>query len=423
MTHHLYSWLILHWKVLMQILFLRIRAIALDNNTESITVTMYPGPGYSSPYFSQTLANPIDPLFDLSVGEGGYRNIIFTAKDKSGKMARDTVMLSVESSPHLQKVYSAAGPIVDFNYNKVLSYNTGIGHVADISTGQSVNIPFTNKISNEPYLSFITPYGVIFKEANNNNLWDWNNDSLHLLGTSDYGLLKINGNFATWSTIPPSTPSTAYPAYLYLRDLTTHTNKLVFDYAKGGRATVDLSQNGRMAITSFTDDVVRYRNDTFGYITADGNLHWDSGPQTDGINIIFAKNQRNNYATTNAGIYLWDGISLTEISSFDYEWPGNQPRGKIDYQLNGKWMSYVRKDAATNLYQIWLRDSAGTTNTQRTFFDTRSSIDLLNPSGDFIGIRNSQRFLLKNGGFETKELASTVGTTYYRDSTWYIVLA
>jgi hypothetical protein len=89
------------------------------------------------------------------------------------------------------------------------------------------------------------------------------------------------------------------------------------------------------------------------------------------------------------------------------------------YPVRNKFVAYSKLGTSGQL-QVWLRDSTDV-QSQATFFNTNSTIEVLNDRGDIMFTNDGKRSLVKKGTTVPKALGQAMGKVLYRDSTWYVI--
>jgi hypothetical protein len=96
---------------------------------------------------------------------------------------------------------------------------------------------------------------------------------------------------------------------------------------------------------------------------------------------------------------------------------GYTPQPGRDYQINNKYIAYVRINANRSIpTELWLRDSSGSSS----LVTTSAYVDLLNAKGEIMFDTKTRELALRNGQF--LKVSSVLGRSYYRDSSWYVAI-
>jgi hypothetical protein len=378
---------------------LPIKAICtgVDTLTLKITVSIS-----SQILFNSTSLNSIDTTISLSpvVPNGG--SVYYTVTDKWGQ--QDIVYRNIffDNNPYLTEIYSGTGSIFDFNYNKVL-VATNPPQIIDINTKASTTITGNQAFIDNQQLSFLTPYGAIYGQNLNKQVFEWDTDSLYDVsgGFSSFGNytnVRTAGKYATWIKASNEEP---FPAQLYLRNLETHTDSLIAS---------SVYEPSIPEGESFNNNDVAINGKV---VYANPNNNFSEDPITDGYYVVDIEPSDTLYYYN---IYS-NGIYLSSLGP--YEDPNSTPQSGTNYQVNNKYVTYSKYGTSGQL-QIWVRDSTGADN-QVTFFGSNSTIELLDSSGDVMFVNSGERYLANKGTLQPKDLGTDIGNSYYRDSSWYVV--
>jgi hypothetical protein len=406
-----------------------IKAKCIDSSGCSLNVSGDVFSGFSG--LNINTGDSVDSIVDLTAYNGIAGNISFAATDSRGQRTMFLAPIFVDTSQNLHQVFAANDQILDFNFNTLLvsnswwagSFNTmndnnsylSRSRIVNIITGDSTVIPYPGPLVPVPGHfgpSFLTTYGSIFTTVDANNLdsfYDWNANVLYPLGPANSASsLKVAFNNAIWSN----------DSVLYFRNLQTVANTIISSTA--GNDNNDVASNGAVAYWSNDYNIYRFANSTSTLLTNNAGNKWNVFPLTDGKNIVYI-NQDPCCTTQSYSLHLYNGQTDSLLSNMGM----TEPTPYVNYQLNNQYIAYSKPDSAGHL-QIWLRDSLGT-STRVTSFAYDCKIDLLGPNGDLTFISQnsasaSRRYFANRTTGQITDLCSSLGVTYFRDSTWYLAL-
>ena len=371
----------------------------------------------------------IDTDLDLTAYEGGGITLFVQATNQNNQTVNSApVTVYVESSHFLQEYASAPGQILDFNYNKMMIVDDGSPsnpRTMDVAGGNISAIPYNGN----PRNVYISPQGVVFAGSTGDSLYDYNNGILNSLGTMTPGTMKVAGNYCLWA----KASSMGINDSLFLRDLAGGTNTLVASnaphtvdvvtFSQVTTTTRDVADNGTVVYMDSTQNIISFASNNYTTISADGtpapSAFGNSNPITDGYNIAYQ--MLGPYLVvvmTGDDEALWGGLRGA---------PMTEPKPGSFYQLNNKcagYMSWPGRNPPTRYAQVMARDSLGNTviiqQTEVEGGDVPYRLDLLNPKGDLMFFSAGRNLAVFNK--PSIRISSTLGTTYYRDSSWYIAI-
>lgn len=156
------------------------------------------------------------------------------------------------------------------------------------------------------------------------------------------------------------------------------------------------------------------------------------GPLIDNSQILYHETNANFNPRR---IVLHDGNEMIFAITPSYHWRNTNIfylfRGR-DYSINSGWISYLDgTGSAAN--QLWTRDPQGNL-LQRTNFEPPPSpdgyyngyydvyIEKLADNGELMLIHDDKRYLSKPNGDLTLVGSAELGTSYYKNNTWYITI-
>jgi hypothetical protein len=364
--------------------------------------------------FTGKIKDSLSTTINLGAYNGNSGEFTITVTDKRNQKSADTLIIHVDTSSALVEYFAADSKIFDFNYNKVLVAGSNISYPAIITiTGnQRETIPLLSILSTAENRSYLTPYGAVLTTARDSfntgyRKYDWNNHTIYHLqvGAQNGGVfsLKAAGNYAMWSD----------GTTLIRRDLGTRTNTTLSTNA--GVTDNDVAANGAVAYWSYDYNLYFYKNNTTSVLATYASGRRNIDPATDGNMVVYTKNDRC-CAVQTYSIYMAEpGVGETELSYL-----GTQmvvPRWH--YHVNNKYIAYSKLGTSGQIV-TWLRDTAGN-HTQISFVGEDTRIEEVSPKGDVVFKTSAKRYLAARNS-QLKEVNSTVGVPYYRDSSWYMVI-
>lgn len=363
-------------------------------------------------YPAGSFTDSFTTTLDMSPYQGINMVLNITATDSRGQMTTvGNIQVFVETSPYLTPVFTADNQIADFSGQKVFVMNDSLvssPRIVDISSAAVTAVPFPGYIPTKDNVH-LTPEGAVFgglisspsNPGNVASLYDWNNSSLDSIGW--FGGLKAAGNYCIWTA-----PATS----LYLRDLTTATNRLLSTTANN--VANDVTAGGVVVfrkLTNFIDSIVRYENNSFTTIGDYSGGVSNSDPLTDGKNVVYISMDQQ----FNASLHVYNGSTNYLLSNN----PGGLVSQGANYQINNGYVAYSKK-GTTGQFEAWIWDSTGN-NSQVSSFAGSSTLDLLNSRGDLTFLNGASRyFFTKSAGI--KSISSPLGKSYYQNSAWYVVI-
>jgi|GEM_PF-877132 len=368
--------------------------------------------------YSETFTNAVDTVLDLSafsMRSGLYLGI--QTKNALNQVTYTTRNIFIETSPYLQEVYADSNQIADFSDKRVFVVADGLyssPRIVRLTDSSSTSVPYKGTV--DPAGVHLTNQGAVFYGrdslhaiAGYGSIFDWNSGSLDSLGqVINEASYTARGGYCAYN--PTSSG-------LYLRDLSTKSNQRIGASVSNG---FDLAENGTLAFISAGpgyDTVVSYQNGTRQAVADyDASLS-NSSPLTDGKRIVYLRYSPLNQAYS---IWLFDGITATQLGSPFTPGPGTILQPGTGYQVNRGWVAYARP-GSTNQIQLWTRDSTGVSQ-QATFYSGSSSLDLLNPKGEMIfSVAGNAARNFYSSGTIINNVCTVFGTLRYQDSSWYFL--
>jgi hypothetical protein len=374
-----------------------------DTCTSKVTVTIS-----SNTVFTYTsVYNDIDTTIVLSNTLNYEGNVTLAVTDKWGRTIYTHCSVLADnyhSYPYLTPLYTGAGKILDYNYNKILeARNTGL-YIVDSGFQTSSAIPGNYFISSSPS-GKLTPYGAIW------NGYEWTNG---MLRTHSY--LGFAGKYATYKAIWYDDinfpPTTGYG--LYRRDLGTRTDTEIFhDYNPPTFDANKVDQRGSVIFYNGDNSAMGRSkvNGSSSYIADANPPYVFGGSLLYGDTVVYEISRVESPVSTT--VYFNNAINNITLSQFDYG-------SYASYKVSGKYIAYP-KPGTTNQKQVWVRDSTGIA-VQRTFFGTDSYVAGLNEQGDMLfNNSNNKCYYLKKDSLNPKEIGAAISSAFYKDNTWYVI--
>ncbi len=397
----------LSWSNAYPLLPLKVICTGIDTSTLRIKIDFG-----SQHVFDMNFSNTIDTVLQLSPAASSFGVMYITATDKWGQVSSTSRTILYDNNIFLSPKYTGTDKIFDFNYGKALEVNAQYqGRIVDISTAntEQVGNGLYHRIDNES-LTYLTPYGVIYGQNQNEHPYDWNNGVLYSIAGKKS--VRASGQYATFEKISGPNQSD-----VYLRNLATQSDQLIGTYYEYFEDEC-VAPNGVVVYRNDQFNLIRYKNGTLTTLTNNaGFTLFNEFPLTDGNYVVYLKNLAmfNEYS-----IYLHNGISEILLSDLGAYTPGESPQAGVNYQVNNKFVAYSKPGNSGQL-QVWLRDTTGS-NAQVTFFNTSSTIEGLAPNGDIVYKNDGIRYYVKKGIIQTpRPLGAALGKLCYRDSSWYVI--
>ena len=341
--------------------------------------------------YSGKIRDSAEGDIDLSGTINHYVYIVIT-DSKGQKTGRIFYInyITPSTNPLLSLVYKGHKTLLDLYENRVFALDFKGQHpgVIDITNGHETAIPKSGQI----YSGHITPEGALFQA---DNLYNWKPGQVHLVGKRVQDVIT-KGNYALgriWNV--QGTLNT-----LWVCDLSTETSEIVDPY--GQAVSYDVGSNGLVVYSDYTSRIYVYKSPESKQIS-----HGD-GVVTDGNFIAYQQKDNGLH------LYLNDGKNELLLSDLS----GLHLSGKL-LAINNKFVTYCQKGSSGES-QVWVRDSLGN-NSQVSHFGSSSYPENISPSGQVLFTNGGNRYItLKNG--LSKLVSAVIGTTYYYDSSWYMML-
>ncbi len=370
-----------------------------------------------------TYYDSVDNYIDLSTFEGRAIQLTFKAIDKNNlETTSNPIPVFVESSHRLQEIYQASDRILDVNYNKMLvteqaSYRNP--RIINMITGEVENLDINDSIM----AGYLTTSGAMLESRLNgtSTLYQADAGKSILLGVLNSGSMKVAGTYCKWMKNNNSNYLNADT--LFLRNVNTEENKIINTHVKTdnifpGLSNSDVAANGTVVYIDSAYGVVKFENDTYTNITYSG-YPMDRFPLTDGFNTAYQEQQGPAFYSFLSGpkgrVQLYSGLR------------GLAPVPNSWYQVNNRYCAYLDipiKDviiSALLKYEFRILDTAG----KMIIIDSLPRVwgvglDLLNPKGDLMYFKPYRILSLFKS--DTFYISSSLGKTFYRDSSWYIAI-
>lgn len=180
------------------------------------------------------------------------------------------------------------------------------------------------------------------------------------------------------------------------------------------------SVNGSGAWTRYRS-LMLYRNGTLDTIHIGHDSLFSTAARTDGVNVAMALGN-GGYSALNPPVYLglWDGSSVSLIAG---PFPDQLVPGR-DYELNGGWTAFVRRDA-NGVRQVWTRSPAGVI-VQAANMGTNASIEAVADDGRVVFVTSGAvgRRYLATPPYSGAPLnvSSVWGRTVWRDGAFRVLI-
>jgi len=374
-----------------------------DTCTSTVIVTIS-----SQTVFTYTsVYNDIDTTIVLSNTLNYSGSVALTVTDKWGQSRGTSCSVLADnyhSYPYLTPLYTGAGKILDYNYDKILeARSTGL-YIVDSGFQTSSRIPGTYTVPSSGG-GKLTPFGAIWSGR------EWTNG---VLRTHSY--LGFAGKYATykaiWNDDTTFPPTTGYG--LYRRDLGTRTDTEIFhDYSPPTFDGNTVDPRGSVIFPSGDNSSLGRTkvNGVSNYIATANPPYVFGGKVLYGDTVVYEISRVETPVSTT--VYFNNGTSNIVLSQFDYG-------SYASYKVAGKYIAYP-KPGTTNQKQVWVRDSTGNA-VQRTFFGTDSYVAGLNEQGDMLfSNANDKCYYLKKDSLNPKEIGRAISAAFYKDNTWYVI--
>jgi len=369
--------------------------------------------------YSYDFVNTIDTVITFPPGSSNqFISLSYIAENVWGTSAQIFQTAFYETNPYLKKIYTADSSILDFNYNKVLT-----GHaIVDVTTHDSTAIPFNQNFTHVDN-GVLTPTGAFFGP------YLLEHDTLHHIPDADGAYdIQAAGNYIAWAA--KNDPLVPYIPVLYSENVITEQenvagggNDIPADFSLSPDGTVVCASTKGMSTSGNSSSIEIAKNGSSSVLNNDFLYfgQYAQYPVSDGHIVVFFVDD----ALYNYDIYLFDGTKTTFISSIQVE---SQFAGPITdhypyYQISGRYLVYTKQDAG-GIWQLWSRDSAGTTK-QVTYFNTSSYLRGPNPKGDvfFYNPANGGLNLALHGVAQPPKAYGSIASygVFYRDSSWYTI--
>ncbi|HVU95362.1 MAG TPA: hypothetical protein VHE34_09065 [Puia sp.] len=368
---------------------------------------------------------------DLSSFEGSEVLLTVQAIDKDHQTTTSPPMpVFVESSPNLQEYFVAPRRIVNFNFNRLLIVDDSAvsnPRIIDLADSSIVPIPYPGYVDT----GYITSQGAVFSAIPGNgltpdSLFDLNYGVLYPLGPVDRGTAKVAGNNLIWVK-PPSDGNSSTDS-LFLRDLATRSiTYIARNVLAGSRSSIDVAANGTVVYADSTQNIIKYFNGTYTAVTNITRVPTQSAgnPLTDGNTIIYLfRNETINQAML---------VGPTGNATLTGGLRGSVPGPYSDYQLNNNYFAYIDipiagipPDSPLHREVVLMDPALVPVPVMRDAFSNRDGLDLLGPNGQLmffhaVGFDPPVREWTFMRG-PVKQIASSLGKTYYYDSGWYVAI-
>lgn len=377
--------------------------------------------------FSLNFVNSIDTVVDVFPKDTAAQfQLIFSAVDSALQVTAEALTMSCDKSKSLSHYFTGTGLILDFKKDRALMM-TGkeldpkffhITNIAD-STTADINFDAVEGSTGNAYAK-LCPGGaaflVIYYDSASNSekghLCLWENGILtnisKPLGITAYLTdIQCEGDYVMWLTEN-------------LRVAVTNVVTKVTTFSGGSRViniNNDLTADGTAVYSAMAGGNERYQIFKYSAVTqittqitpGEVNIY----PSTDGNNIVYLRRQYGQTGPFN--IRFYDGVTDSIISQ------QAEATGYKAYRLKEGYVLFEKPDQQGKL-QVLLRRPDGT-NVRLSPFLTDSRVDRLGNKGRamFFNYNNLRRYYA-DSLTGTKPISGPYGTTYFLDSTFYLVL-
>lgn len=315
--------------------------------------------------------------------DGQFQDLCVTAVDSAGQVTQQRRGVFVEMSPVLVDVEQDEGEIWDVDARSMLVFRSGMptGTLVlrdRVTGGETVVLADSRKV---PQYGFLTPRGALFVTQSGDVLtsvlYEWRDGVLIALGHPDSAQwLRVVGDYAVWSE----------GTRLFRHRVSDGATIEVAQDA--GNTDQDVAPSGDVVYWSMGYQIVQYHDGITTTLTSDVGM-WNTYPVMDGVNVVF---RRCNPSTGECAIVAHTAAGEVVLTSLEPRMPG--PGG--DYQVNGGWMAFTRRDALGQQH-VWRRSPSGDV-VQVSWFGGSSVVDALGAHGEVVVLHNNRRYLAFPGG-------------------------
>ncbi|NDD62653.1 MAG: hypothetical protein EBZ36_01530 [Acidobacteria bacterium] len=365
---------------------------------------------------------PINTEVSLEQFQGKSDSLCVSINEPGGQ-GTDCRRIFVETSPHLIRVNSFDGTILDVRDDRILvNERRGSGasdtvlRVYHRSTGVRSDI-FTNPVVGtqliEPYAmcNYLTETGAVFLAPGNPRqlIREWRDDRLTTIGqTGSYGVCSANGRYVSWhGTEAAGTSGT--PVGMITFDLVTGTvTRIANDTSFWQFST---GRDGSVAYW-LNNQIHRYSGGQSVRIS-NNSEYSGAEPRTDGEGVVYK----------GGGLRLWspNGESLLSAAA-----PFTINNRYHYYVIENGRVAFPRPGASGGM-QVWLRDIATGAEVQQHFVQAESYPDSLSAGGrvTYVITRSvlspdPRRYITVAG--RPQEVGSTLGKPFWLGERLYIAI-
>ncbi|WP_288878817.1 T9SS type A sorting domain-containing protein [Pedobacter panaciterrae] len=416
---------------------MRLKAHVVDSNTTNCFFGLYIISESGTEFIDSFSDNIADIDIDLSEWNGGIVQPFWKAKDSKGQtMIQNCPAVYVEASPYLSLVYSGQLGIRDFENNRLLVYSPSITErnyatpwIINLDDNDTTVIPFkgkllTGKLSDSGILFGALDSTAIAAAVSSSEtttysyLYAWGSDTLHKVPGS-YGIqylsfdlidyynhMSVSGNNGIWYAGGLES--------LHKFTFPQMTDTTVSEYS--GNWNCDVTQEGDVVywggISSSSEyDIIKWRGNIASKVTNDNGVGWQNVyARTDGVNVLYQRRETGGEMPSK--LVQFDGTDTVELATYS-----GLVTPESFYQVKNGYMAYIKNDISM-VPQVTLKSPNGTIYTLTTVGSGSNWLSLLSPQG---GVMYKYNATLNYADSTTRlgALASTLGTVYFYNETWY----